>query len=213
MLKPISELDFYPNVHRYRWRGDWVLHNVSEVLSFDMSPFKRKMIDKYKDGEDGWQARGNAVHAALDAFLRDEPHIHNDRWSPWIDALLDDSVFQGIETMATEYRLVDRFASVAGSTDFLIRFADDPSFVMLGDLKTVSSAKAVSGREPALAQLGAYTKMLQQHHPKICVTECVTVVSGPDKVKVRRHSPQDECLPAWDYAWGKFEAAHSQFDF
>ena len=213
LLDPIAELDFFEESHRYRWRGRWILSNVSDVLREDLTPFAKTQIEKHKHGPDGWLVRGNTIHRSLDRYLRGEVDLHSDKWSPWIDALLGDELFQGIETLATEYRVVDRYNSVAGSLDFLIRYKDDPSFVILGDLKTVSSKKAVSSRKPATAQLGAYCLFLQQHHPKVRVTECVTVVSGPEKCKVIRQSPEDDCIPAWDEAWGRFQAKQAVYDF
>ena len=170
-------------------------------------------MEKYKHGSDGWLARGMAAHTALEAFLKNEPQVHDERWNPWLDTLLADDLFKGIEVLATEYRVVDRYNSVAGSLDFCLRYEDDPGFILVGDLKTVSSKKAVSSRKPATAQLGAYAKMLELWHPNIRITECVTVVSGPDKCKVIRQSPQDECIPAWEEAWGRFEATQPKFDF
>ena len=75
----------------------------------------------------------------------------------------------------TEFRLVDRYNNVAGSFDFLVK---SDAGITLGDLKTVGSRKAVSGRKPATRQLGAYAKMLGQHFGHIRIDRCVTVVSG-----------------------------------
>ena len=72
--------------------------------------------------------------------------MHEDRWDPWIEPLLSDPLFQGIETVATEYLLVDRYRSVCGSCDFVIRHKDDPTFVILGDLKTCQQQE--SGFQP-----------------------------------------------------------------
>jgi hypothetical protein len=213
VLDPIPELDFFEKEHRYRWRGNWIQNNVSDVISRELTPFAKAQIEKYKLGPNGWLVRGQAIHQALEHHLRGEPQIVNECWDPWLDALLDDPLFKGVETLATEYRVVDRFNSVAGSFDFLLRYKDDPRFVILGDLKTVSSKKAVSSRKPATGQLGAYAKMISQHHPKLCVTQCVTVVSGPEKCKVIRESPEDECIPAWEESWGRFQATQPEFDF
>ena len=212
LLEPIADLDFYEDQHRYRWRGDWVLNNVSDVLSDELTPFAKAQIEKYRGGPDGWEVRGRTIHRSLDRYLSGEVDMHDDKWSDWIDPLLSDPLFEGIETLATEYRVVDRYNSVAGSFDFLLRHADDPSFVVLGDLKTVSSKKAVSGRKPASAQLGAYAKMLQQWQPKITITQCVTVVSGPEKCKVIKEDPQD-CIDIWEEAWGRFQAQQAAYDF
>ena len=212
LLNPIPELDFYEDQHRYRWRDNWILNNVSDVLSDELTPFAKAQIEKYKHGPDGWLVRGKTIHRSLDRYLRGEVDMHNDKWSDWIDPLLSDSLFEGIETLATEYRVVDRYNSVAGSFDFLLRHKDDPSFVILGDLKTVSSKKAVSGRKPATAQLGAYAKMLQQWQPKISIAQCVTVVSGPERCKVITEDPRD-CIDAWEEAWGRFQAKQAAYDF
>ena len=87
---------------------------------------------------------GRTLHRCLDARLNNQPFVHETRWDAWLDPLFADPLFKGIETVATEYLLVDRYRSVCGSCDFVIRHKDDPSFVILGDLKTVSSKKAVS---------------------------------------------------------------------
>ena len=63
----------------------------------------------------------------------------------------------------------------------------------LGDLKTAHARQ--SAHKPATAQLGAYVKMLQQWQPKLMVTQCVTVVSGPERCKVIRENPED-CINA-----------------
>jgi len=210
LLEPIPELDFFEEQHRYRWRDNWILDNVSDVLQSELNAFAKKKIEETKHGEDGWLVRGRTIHRSLDRYLRGEVDMHDDKWSDWIDALLDNELFQGIETLATEFRVVDRFNSVAGSFDFLIKQKD--GMTVLGDLKTVSSAKAVSGRKPATGQCGAYVKMLQQHYPRIQVTQCVTIVSGPGKVKVIREDPED-CINAWEEAYGLHQAKYAAFDF
>lgn len=213
LTEPIKDLLFYSEVHRYRWRNSWVLHNVSEVVGHDISPFAKAAMEKHRFGDNGWELRGLVLHRCLDAYLQGKPSVAEKRWDAWLDPLLNDPLFKGIETLATEYLLVDRYRPVAGSCDFVIRHKDDPTFVILGDLKTVSNRKAVSGRKPALAQLGAYARMWQQWNPRVRITECVTVVSGPERCKVRRHSPEDECIPAWEECWGKFDALQPAADF
>ena len=215
MLDPVPDLEFHEGLHRYRWRGEWLAHNVSDVLNVDMTPFKRAMIDKYKDGPDGWAARGTAIHKALELHLLDEPQIVDDKWSPWLDPLLDDSFFRGVETLATEYRVMDRYKSLGGSFDFLIRLKEEglePSkqLVILGDLKTVSSKRALASRAPATAQLGAYTQLLGNSKPEINVALCVTIISAPERIKIIKQDPK-ECLEAWEGAWGAFQTTQPDF--
>ena len=210
LLEPIPELDFFKEPHRYRWRGNWILESVCDVLQEELNPFAKKKIEETKHGEDGWLVRGETIHRSLDRYLRGEVDMHDDKWSDWIDALLDNELFQWIETLATEFRVVDRYNSVAGSFDFLIK--QESGMIILGDLKTVSSAKAVSSRKPATGQCGAYVKMLLQHYPQIVVSQCVTIISGPGKVKVIREDPED-CVNAWEEAYGRHQAKYAAFDF
>ena len=205
MLDPIPELEFYKEQHRYRLRNQWLAHNVSDVLAFDMEPFKQAMIDKYKDGPDGWAIRGDSIHSWLDQHLKNENPSVPEKWAPWIDALLDQEFFNGAEVLATEYRVVDPYKSCAGSFDFLI---EKDGYIQIGDLKTVSSKRSVAARKPATAQLGAYASMLSRQgvFPDIGVT----LVVGPEKVKLIKQSI-GTCLEAWDEAWGKFQATQPDF--
>ena len=212
MLTKIKGLEFFQDIHRYRFLDEWVLTSVSRVCSQDLDPQTLANIEKYRHGPTGWEKRGNDIHRHLEQFLNGNQETELDEWSEWVVSLFSDDLFQGVETLATEYRLVDKYNSVAGSFDFLLRYKDDPNFVILGDLKTVASKRGVSSRKSATAQLGGYAKMLSQWHPKLVVTQCVTVVSGPGKTKVIREMPED-CLDAWEEAWGKFQATQAAFDF
>ena len=55
VLDPIPDLVFYPSAHCYMWRDDWVMHNASEVVSHDMSPFAKDAMEKHRHGPDGWE--------------------------------------------------------------------------------------------------------------------------------------------------------------
>lgn len=167
-----------------------------------MAPEKLAAIMRYKDGPDGWAARGNAVHKALETHLAGEGIIFDNCWAPWIDPLLDCELFQGAEVIATEYRLCDASKSLGGSFDFLLRAASGE--IVLGDLKTVKTKAAGKRREPAAKQLGAYVAMLNDHHPELPIDRCVTVVAAPDDCHVLKQDP-DECLGQWIDAWDCFE--------
>jgi hypothetical protein len=82
--------------------------------------------------------------------------------------------------------------------------------VILGDLKTVSSKKAIAARKPATAQLGAYMSCLALNQPSITVGMCVTVISGPEKCKVIKQGPE-ECLEAWGKSWDAFQLTQPNF--
>ena len=159
--RKVPGLEFFPGPHRYRKDGLWVPHSVTQVLSFDMSPSKREAIERTKDGPNGWEARGNAVHSALDQYLSamklQNGHgvIYDDRWADWIDPLLDHPIFKGVEVLATEYAVYDKQKNCAGSFDFLLRTtSSEDKRVILGDLKTVSSKKSFSGPKASRRAVG-----------------------------------------------------------
>jgi hypothetical protein len=205
MLEPIPGLQFFEEQHRYMYNGEWLAHNVSDIVDMDMTPFKRSMIAKYKDGEDGWAIRGKTIHDYAEAWLNGKDVEIPEKWKDWIEALRGEKFFEGAETLATEYRVVDEAKSCAGSLDFLLR---KNGTIYVGDLKTVSSKKAVSGRKFCDVQLGAYASMLACQG--VYAEMAVMVVVGPEKVKVIEQSVGN-CLEAWSNAWGKFQLLQPQF--
>ena len=181
--------------------GDWLARSVTQVVSSDMTPEKHAAIMRYKDGPDGWAARGNACHKALETHLAGEGIVFENRWAPWIDPLLDCSLFQSVEVIATEHRLCDKDKSLGGSFDFLL---NTPTGIVLGDLKTVKTKAAGKRREPATKQLGAYVSMLNKHYPFLPIDACVTVVAAPDECRVLKEDP-DDCVKQWEEAWDLFK--------
>lgn len=211
MLNPIPDLVVDEANHGYWYRGEWLATSVSEVTGIDITPVQRAAFEKYKHGPDGWAARGDAIHKAMNKHLLDEPQVYDDKWSPWVETLLEDDIFKGINLMASEYPLCLRSDtnSIGGTLDALWSLDIDDGgvgspFVVLADLKTVSSKKAVSSRKPATSQLGGYAEMLLSHG-LTAVTECVTIISGPGKCKVIREDPQD-CIDSWREQLGRYNA-------
>ena len=212
MLSPIPELLLDETYHRYSYRGELLARSVSEVVGYQLTDIQRAGMERYKNGPKGWAARGAAIHKVLEHHLKGEPCVHDEMWEPWIEPLLDEALFNRIQLHACEYRLVDEARSMGGSFDFLVEL-DEPGssgLMVLGDLKTVSSAQALKRRKPATAQLGAYLGMLQQHHPDLRVDQCVTVVSGPEGCRVIREDPED-CQAAWEDIWARYELDQPDF--
>ena len=205
MLQPIPGLQFFEEQHRYCYNGEWLAHNVSDIVDMDMTPFKRSMIAKYKDGEDGWAIRGETIHDWCESWLNGKDTEAPEKWKDWIEALRDEKFFKGAETLATEYRVVDPAKSCAGSLDFLLR---KNGVIYVGDLKTVSSKKAVSGRKFCSVQLGAYASFLSRLG--VFPEMAVMVVVAPGKVKVIEQNI-GTCLNSFEEAWGKFQAKQPQF--
>jgi hypothetical protein len=154
LLDPISELTLDHDSHRYTYKGQLLARSVSEVVGHDLTPEQRAGMERYKHGPDGWAARGTAIHKVLEHHLKGEPCVMDDKWSPWVDALLDESIFGRFRLLACEFLLVDERRSMGGSFDFLIELEElgvpeGKGLILLGDLKTVSrgrNAARSSGR-------------------------------------------------------------------
>jgi len=201
-IKKITGLSFFPEWHRYRYKAEWLARSVTGVLGAKLAPEALANIMRYKDGPDGWAARGEQVHGALESYLRGEQVEFAERWSDWVDPLIECELFKDAQVIATEYRLCDARKSIGGSFDFLLKTSTGE--IVLGDLKTVGSKSRARSREPATEQLGAYLAMLIDHHPALHVDKCVTVVSGPKECRVIRQNP-DECVEPWLDSWDRYQ--------
>ena len=156
LLESDPELEFFPALHRYRFRDKWLVNSVTRVIS-DLTPEQQARIDATKDGPDGWAIRGNTVHGAMEQMLlykagvTKDGLIYDNKWAPWIDAMVDHWLWDGCSADAVELRLCDPRKSLGGSLDFVI--TDKRGHRVLGDVKTVKSESAVDTRKAASAQL------------------------------------------------------------
>ena len=198
--------------HAYAYDGQWIQNSVTRVIS-DLTPEAKEVIEKTKGGPDGWEARGNAVHKACEQhllFLAGETKqglIIPDKWAEWIEPMVDHWLWEGCIVEAVELRLCDPEKSLGGSFDFLI--SDRDGNLVLGDLKTVRTKRAVDTRKPATSQLGAYISMLNKSH-KLYVSKAITLVVGPGKTRLITERP-DDCVAEWMEAWDRFNAQQPDF--
>lgn len=203
MLDPIADLEFFEDLHRYRYKGRWLPFSVSKVAS----PTDAAAERRFAETRHIWEPRGNAVHRYCETMLKGGI-LYKDEFAAWTDELDDCWLIAESEAVAVEYRLCDPRKGVGGSFDFLVRTSNGK--LALGDLKTVSSDKAVSQRQPATAQLGGYLAMLLDFHPELNVECCYTLVSGPGRYRLIKSEP-DECLMEWLGAWDAFKLINAPF--
>lgn len=203
MLDPIPDLEFFEDLHKYRYRGRWLPFSVSAIAS----PVDPVVQQRFEQTRHIWQPRGNAVHAFCEALLTKQELPETD-YQDWTQALEDCWLLKGCEVLAVEYRCCDQAKGIGGSFDFLLRGSNGK--VCLGDLKTVGTKAAVRRRKPASAQLGGYLAMMQDFHPQLYVERCCTLVCGPGESKLIEQEP-DECLGAWVDAWDIFKMENVVF--
>jgi hypothetical protein len=190
MLEPVKALEFFPDIHRYRYQGNWVRYSVSRIAQ----PATVEQQARFEETRHIWEPRGNYVHTAAEALLLGlEPE--DKEYKPWVDALRNCWLLEGAETLAAEFGVVIPHHEIAGTFDGLIKTADGS--ITLLDFKTVQTDKAVDTRKPATAQLGGYLHGLNISNPKISIDKCCTVVIGPGRSRVISEDP-DECFSAWE---------------
>ena len=209
LLKPIPNLQFFPDLHRYRWRNQWIPHSISRIAQ-PLSPEDRANIDLYKDGPLGWERRGNFVHSAAESRLLGQPLPEDPEghYSEWVKAIDNCWLLKDCEVLATEFCLVDKRSRYAGSFDALIK--TPKGSISLVDFKSVSSVKSMKTRKPATAQLGGYASMLLDWAPHITIDKLVTCVIAPGESRVISSEVNDG-LMAWGDAWDTFKLLECPF--
>ena len=195
MLDPLP-IAFDEAAHQYTWEptGETMLWSISGVVK-PLSPEQRAWLEKNHFYAD----RGTAIHKSLEEFLSGQQLTDLESYSDWTDHLLHNSWWDDIEILALEHRLADPARSIGGSFDGLIK-KDGKTCIF--DLKTKQAEN--SRREKPLAQLGAYSQMLEQHY-KLLPDEAWVVWSYPGGVDFERLDVM-QCLDSWAGAWLKHEA-------
>ena len=189
LLSPVQGLDFFPEIHRYRYQGRWISHSVTKVVN-DKTPAQ---MAKIMSSRSEWEPRGNTVHACLESFL-----LHGDPGDPgdyaeWVDPLVKHSMWQTWEAIAVEHRLVDDRYSIAGSFDALLRHKEDGRLV-LADLKTQASHH--SKPRDISSQLGGYLNLLDQCHPGLEIDRGIGVWSRPGSASITTFKGQ-QCIESY----------------
>ena len=201
MLPKLEGLSFDEEAHRYMWEGKWLPLSPTQILSIDLDDEAKQRIAETKDGPNGWCVRGNTLHGCLENFLLGAADLNPGDFADWWDPLKACWLWEDATILGVELRMTDK-KRMGGSCDFLIK---KDGQIILGDLKSVSSEKALKSRKPATAQLGFYLYMLQKCWPHVMVDKCVTVVAGPGKTKVITDDPTD-CWLAWEDAMSRYQA-------
>ena len=199
-MLPKLPIEFDEQKHSYCWlpTSEWMLWSVSEVVK-PLSPEQREWLEKNSH----YAERGTAIHKSLERFLGGDPDgwVDSDfeQYVEWTDHLLHHSWWDDIEILALEHRLADPKRSIGGSFDGLIK---KDGKVCIYDLKTKQAEN--SRREKPLAQLGGYSKMLQQHYG-LLPDQVWTIWSFAGGCDFEQLDVM-QCLDRWAGAWLKHEA-------
>ena len=200
MLNPLP-IAFDEPSHTYTWEptGETMLWSISGVVK-PLSPEQREWLERNSQ----YSERGTAIHKSLEEFLSGQQVTDLEGYSDWTDHLLHHSWWDEVEILALEHRLADPKRSIGGSFDGLIKKGGK---TCIFDLKTKQHES--SRREKPLAQLGAYSQMLEQHY-KLLPDQAWTIWSFPGGVDFEQLDVM-QCLDSWAGAWIKHEARQELF--
>ena len=200
MLDPLP-ITFDEAAHTYVWNptGEQMLWSISGVVK-PLSPEQRAYLEKNSH----YAERGTAVHKTLEEFLSGQQLTDLETYSEWTDRLIHHNWWDDIEILALEHRLADPKRSIGGSFDGLIK-KDGKTCIF--DLKSKQAES--SRREKPLAQLGAYSQMLEQHYG-LLPDQAWVVWSYPGGVDFEQLDMM-QCLDSWAGAWIKHEARQELF--
>ena len=209
MLDPLP-IDFDEAAHTYVWQptGEKLAYSVTQVCGFDKTPAQLANIEKYREGPTGWEARGVAVHAALEAFLKkEEPEFPLDSaiFAEWVAPLLAHSFWKDFEPLLIEGRLCDLKKSVGGSCDALGKWRGK---TVLVDLKT--QGKSTASKYSTDRQLGGYLVMLNNSYG-VEIDECRTIWCRPGRTEAGKDQGTLKCFDAWNFAWTEFKKQQPAF--
>lgn len=187
-LSPVEGLEFFPDVHRYRYQGEWVSHSITTVVN-DKTP---EQMARIMSTRSEWEPRGNYVHNALERFLTFADPGDPGDYGAWIRPMVGHPMWRKYSAVACEHRMVDARHSIAGSFDALLQNSETGELV-LADLKTQSSEH--SKPRDISKQLGGYLSLMDQCHRDIGtkVTKCIGIWAKPGKTTITTFEPED-CL-------------------
>ena len=109
MLQSDARLHFDSARPRYAFSGKWLQHSVTQTIN-DLTPEAKAQIEATKHGPDGWQIRGDTIHKAGEEFLlfkagiRKEGLIYDERWEPWVSALVEHWLWEDCIVEAVDHR-------------------------------------------------------------------------------------------------------------
>ena len=86
LLQPVEGLEFDPKSHRYRFKGRWLHHSPTGVLSIDLNDYVKQRI---KETRHIWEPRGNHIHLWLHHHLSGAAELDAGDYADWVGPLRD----------------------------------------------------------------------------------------------------------------------------
>jgi hypothetical protein len=222
-LDPISGLWRDEAAHRYWLRDHLFPVSITGVLAHGLSATAKRAIEAKRPI---WEPRGTTVHAALErysqarflvgqsaseALLQAETLPEYHRYRDWILPLLQLSLWEEVQVVASERLTCCLNRNVAGAFDGAyvspaLSERRGREVRVLYDLKTLSA----HGRPySTAAQLGGYMVLeaSQGNHYELGQT----IWSKPGEAFTSTFYSREQCLAAWAAAWTSYCSARRPF--
>lgn len=184
-------------------QGRQIPISVTGVLSSSDSPYKIAALERTRHI---WAPRGNACHAALEAWIKAEGRwaiSHgDDALEPYLDWILPLTVWNGWDGLAfTASELLLHYPEDNYAGTFDGSYIDRKGRHVLFDLK--SRGRATDGTYSTAAQLGGYLNAAARWG--LNFDYAVTIWARPRRFPTLTVYGIPQCLQAWGRAWANYE--------
>ena len=164
-IKGIDDLEFFEDIHAYRYQGRWVPYSMTQICKGNDSYFKDTLAKPEDDPEriklQRAIDRGTGIHAVLETWNRTGVLPEHD-YVDWIDPCVQSDFWDRWQCVpgGIELSLIDPRFNIAGRCDVIL-INKQTGELALADYKTQGSRS--SRPYNIRPQLGGYCNLLDQH--------------------------------------------------
>lgn len=165
-IKEIPNLEFFEDIHRYRYNGEWIPYSMTQVCKGSDSYFKTTMqlAENHPERLKLTAAlnRGTTIHSALEAFNRGQPlPAPSGDYQDWITPCINADFWKRWKPVpgGIELSLYDPRFKIAGKLDVILQ-NQETGVLALADYKTQGRRQSVPYN--IRSQLGGYCNLADQ---------------------------------------------------
>ena len=188
-IQEIPCLEFFEDIHKYRYKGEWVPYSMTQVCKGNDSFFKNtlQLPEDHPERVKLQKAlhRGTTVHSALEAFNRGQlvPDETSD-YQDWITPCINDVFWERWKPVpgGIELSLYDPRFKIAGKLDVILQ-NQETGLLALADYKTQGKRDAPPYN--IRSQLGGYCNLADQMPETrgLGISQCFAIWVRPGKTE------------------------------
>ena len=213
-IPSIQGLEFFEDIHRYRFNGEWVPYSMTQVCKGrnnyfeetkrlpDDNPEKLRLLNAI--------SRGDFVHLQLERFNKGEPYDYGS-YGDWVRSCVESDFWDRWEPVpgGVELAVYDPRFKIAGKLDLIVRNKESGMYALC-DYKTQSrrDSKPYNIRP----QLGGYCNLMDQmpEHRHYGIEKYFAIWVRPGNTEFQP-LPSDDCIQQYLAARDVFFSYYPDF--